>query len=58
MTFSNFALRYHKDIGHWVIYHLKDVCEMQKKLESHFMNYYRSLCVVVDVNVNLDTCIA
>ena len=23
MMFLNFALRYHKDIDHWVIYHLK-----------------------------------
>ena len=28
---SNFALRYHKDIDHWVIYHLKNVCEMGRR---------------------------
>ena len=54
MTLSNFALRYHKDIDHWVIYHLTDVCEMCRRSLNHF------ICpcgVVVDVNVNFDTCI-
>ena len=36
MTFSNFAFRYHKDIDHWVIYHLKDVCEMCRRSLNHF----------------------
>ena len=30
MTFS-----YHKDIDHWVIYHLKDVCEMNRRSLNH-----------------------
>ena len=34
--FFNFALRYHKDIDHWVIYHLKDVCEMCRRSLNHF----------------------
>ena len=35
MTFLNLALRYHKDIDHWVIYHLKDVCEMCRRSLNH-----------------------
>ena len=31
MTLLNFALRHHKDIDHWVIYHLKDVCEVCRR---------------------------
>ena len=59
MTFLNFALRYHKDIDHWVIYHLKDVCEMCRRSLNHFswINVV-PFGVVVDVNVNFDTSIA
>ena len=43
MPFSNFAVRYHKDIDHGVIYQLKNVCDVVP-------------CgVVVHVNVNFDT---
>ena len=56
MTFSNFALRYHKDIEHWVIYHLKDVLEMCRRSLNHFSRTDVISCgVVVDVNVNFDT---
>ena len=50
MTFSNFALSYHKDIDHWVIYHLKDVCEMCRRS----LKYNAVPCgAVIDVNVNI-----
>ena len=56
MTFLNFALRYHKDIDHWVIHHLKDVCEMCRRSLNHFSWISIVPCgVVVDVNVNFDT---
>ena len=59
MTFSNFALRYHKDIGLLVIYHLKDVCEMCRRRWNHFSWINIVPCgVVVDVHVNFDMCIA
>ena len=59
MTFSNFALRNHKDIGHSVIYHPKDVCEMCRKSLNHFSWINVVPCGVdVDVNVNFDTWIA
>ena len=59
MTFSNFALRYHKDIDHRVIYILKDICEMCRRSLNHFswINVI-PYGVVVDVNVNFDTWIA
>ena len=59
MAFSNFALRYHKDIDHWVIYHLKDVCEMCRRSLNHFSWINIVPCSgVVYVNVNFDTWIA
>ena len=60
MTFSNFALMYHKDIDHWVIYHLKYVCEMCRRRLNHFSWIINVVpCgVIVDVNVNFDTWIA
>ena len=59
MTFSNFALRYHKDINHWVIYHLKNVCEMCRRSSNHFSWINVVPCgAVVDVNINFDTWIA
>ena len=59
MTFLNVALRYHKDIDHWVIYHLKDVCEICRRSLNHFSWINIVPCgVVVDVNVNFDTWIA
>ena len=59
MTFLNFALVYHKDIDHWVIYHLKDVCEMCRISLNHFSSINVVPCGgVEDVNVNFDTCIA
>ena len=55
MTFSNFAIRYHKDNDHWVIYHIKDVCEMCRSSLNHFSQINIVPCgVVVDVNVNFD----
>ena len=59
MTFSNFALRYHKDIDHWVIYHLKYVCELCRRRLNPFSWINVVPCsVIVDVNVNFDTWIA
>ena len=59
MTFSNYALRYHKDFVHWVIYRLKDVYEMCRRSLNHFLWINIIPCgVVEDVNVNFDTCIA
>ena len=59
MTFLNFALRYRKDIDHWVIYHLKDVCEMCRRSLNHFSWINIVPCgVVIDVNVDFDTWIA
>ena len=59
MAFSNFALRYHKDIDHWVIYHLKDVGEMYRISLSPFSGIIVVPCgAIVDVNINFDTCIA
>ena len=59
MTFSNFALKYHKDIDHWMIYHLKYVCEMCRRSLDHFSCINIVPCVVfIDVNVNFDTWIA
>ena len=59
MTFSNFALRYHKDIDHWVIYHLKYVCEVCRRSLNHFSWLNVVPCgVIVDVNVNFNTWIA
>ena len=59
MTFSNFALTYHKDIHHWVIYHLKYVCEMCIRSLNNFSWINVVPCgVIVDVNVNFDTWIA
>ena len=56
MTFSNFALRYHKDSSHWVVYHLKDVCETCRISLNPFSYIIVVPCgVVVDVNVNIDT---
>ena len=56
MTFSNFALWYHKDIDQWVIYHLKDVCEVCRRSLNHFSLINGIPCgVVLDVNVNFDT---
>ena len=50
---------YHKDIEHWVIYHLKDVCEMCRRSLNHFSRINVVPCGVVgDVNVNFDTWIA
>ena len=52
MTFSNFALRYHKNIDHWVIYHLKDVCKMcGRKLNRFILINVVPCCIVVDGNV-------
>ena len=49
MTFSNFALRYHKDLDHRVIYHLKDVCEIWRRSLNHFWSINVVPCgVVVD----------
>ena len=54
--FSNFALWYHKDIDHWVIYHLKDVCEMYRRSFNKFSWIIVVPCGgVVDINVNFDT---
>ena len=36
MAFSNFALRYHKDIDHWAVNHLKDVCEIYRRSLNYF----------------------
>ena len=59
MTFSNFALRYHKDVDHWVIYHLNDVCEMCRRSLNHFSCINVAPCGgIVDVNVNFDMWIA
>ena len=59
MMFANFAVGYHKDINHWVIYHLKYVCEMCRRSLNHFSWINVVPCgVIVDVNVNLDTWIA
>ena len=59
MTFLNFALRYHKDIDHWMIYRLKDVCEMCRRNLNHFSWINIVPCgVVADVNVNFDMWIA
>ena len=56
MTFSNVALRYHRDIDHWVINHLKYVCEMYRRSLNHFSRTNAVLCdVVVDVKVNFET---
>ena len=59
MTISNFALGYHIDIDHWVIYHLKYVCEMCRRRLNHFswINVFPR-GVIIDVNVNFDTWIA
>ena len=55
MTFLNFALRYHKDIDHWVIYHLKDACEMCRRSLNHVSLINVVPCgVVIDVIVNFD----
>ena len=59
MMFSNFALRYNKNIDHLAIYHLKDVCEMCRKSLNPFSCIIVIPCgVVVDVKVNFDTGIA
>ena len=59
MTFSNFALKYQKDIGHLVIYHLKYVCEVCRICLNPSSEIIVVPCVVVvDVNVSFDTCIA
>ena len=59
MTFSNFSLRNHKDIDHWVIYHPKDVWEMCRRSLNHFSWITVVPCGVdVDVNVSFDTWIA
>ena len=59
MTFLNFALRHRKAIDHWVIYRLKDVCEMCRRILNHFSWINIVPCgVVIDVNVNFDTWIA
>ena len=56
MTFSNFALKYHKDIDLLVIYHLKYVCEMCRRRFNHFLGINVVPCgVVIDVKVNFDT---
>ena len=59
MTFPNFALSYHKDIDHWVIYHLNDVCEMCRRSLNHF-SWINGILrgAKVDVNVNVYTGIA
>ena len=59
MTFANFAVSYHKDIDHWVIYHLKYVCAMCRRSLNHFSWINGVPCgVIIDVNVNFDTWIA
>ena len=59
MTFSNFALKYHKDIDHCVLYHLKDACEMCRSSLNHFLwIHVIPCCGVEDVNVNFDTWMA
>ena len=59
MTFLNFALWYHKDIDHWMIYHLTNFCEMCRRSLNHFPWINVIPCgAVVDVNVNFDTWIA
>ena len=56
---SNFALRYDKNINHWVIYHLKDACEMCRRSLKQFSWINVGPCgVVEDVNVNFETWIA
>ena len=56
MTFSNFVLRYHKDIDQSVIYHLKDVREMYRRSLNHITRIkIVPGGVVVDVNVTFDT---
>ena len=56
MTFLNFALRYRKDIDHWMIYHLKHVCELCRRSLNHFSRINIVPCgVIVDLNVNFDT---
>ena len=59
MTFSNFALWWHKNIDHLVIYHLKDVCELCRRSLDHF-SWVNVIPrgVVVEVNVNFDTWIS
>ena len=43
---------YYKNIDHWVIYHLKDVCEMCRRSLYHFSKINVVPCgVAVDVNV-------
>ena len=45
-----------KDIDHWVIYHLKDVCDICWISLNHFSRINVVSCgVVVDVNVNFNT---
>ena len=59
MTFSNYALRSHKDFDHWVIYHLEDISEGCRRSLNQFLWINIVPCSVVeDVNVNFDTCIA
>ena len=57
--FSNLTLRYHKDIDHWKIYHLEDVCKMRRRSLNHLLWIIVVLCgVVVDDNVYFDRWIA
>lgn len=59
MTFWNFALMCYNDIDHLVIYHLKVVSEMYRKILNSF-SWINDVSrgVVVDVNINFDTCTA
>lgn len=59
MTFWNFALMCYNDIDHLVIYHLKVVSEMYRKILNPF-SWINDVSrgVVVDVNINFDTCTA
>ena len=56
MTFSNFALRYHKDIDHWVIYHVRYVCEKCRRSLNHFsiLLFLRQNVRVVNLSITHD----
>ena len=58
-TVFTYTDRYHNEIDHCVIYHLKDVSEMCRRSVNHFswINVVPYGCDVA-VNVNIDTWIA
>ena len=59
VAFSNFTLRRHEDIDHWMFSHLKHVRHICRSSLNHFWWINIVPCdIVVDVNVKVDTRIA